>query len=125
MGEKVQGRVDTQTADALERMVEDGVADNESEALRRALHLGLAEDGYLDGKESETDLRQTARSLGFVLAMVGSVFVGLALFGPLRIRLLAITPWVMAVGCYGLDRILVYYEPSLSARLGLLGGEKV
>jgi len=125
MAEVRSVRLDKQQIEALSRMEGDELADNQTEALRRVIDAGLAEHGYLDGREADTDLRQTARSIGFVFAMVGAFAVGLAFFGPLTSRLLAFTPWVMSLGCYALDRGLKHYEPSVSARLGLLGGERV
>lgn len=117
-------RLEKQQIEAIEKMEEVGLADNKSEAHRNALTAGLTQFGMLNGGSCDTRLRQTARQFGFGFAMIGAFVVGLAYFGGLNSRVLAITPFIMSLACYGLDKALAAYEPHVSTRLSEIMGIK-
>lgn len=103
--------------DGLKEMVESGHADNRSEALKMTMQSGFREYGVVSHTSTDTRLRETARRLAFGFAMVGAVVLGLTYFGSIEARLLGIVPWMMALGCYGVDRGLGQVEPAVSNRL--------
>jgi len=122
MGKPKSIRLENRQEEALSEMVDEDFADNESEALRVALNIGLTNLGVLNGAATDTPLRRVARHAGFGLACIGAFIVGLTYFGELTWRLLAVVPFLMSLACYGIDRALAVYEPDVSNAIGRLFG---
>lgn len=111
-------------------MVEDDEADNDSEALRTALNIGLSELGYAKGFNDTTDtrLRAWARRFADAFGLLGLMWIGVTLFLPVRFRIYAAGPFAASLACIALDRGLESLEPHVSNRLNgiattLLGGD--
>jgi hypothetical protein len=122
MADRKTIRLEKRQIEALSDMVDDDFADNESEALRVALNIGLTKLGVLNGAATDTSLRRIARHTGFGLACIGAFVVGLTYFGAVTWRLLAVVPFLMSMTCYAIDRVLAVHEPSVSNAIGRLFG---
>lgn len=112
-------------------MVDDNEADNDSEALRTALNIGLGELGYSKGyaDNHDTQLRAWARRFADAFGLLGLMWIGVTMFLPVGLRIYAAAPFAASVACIALDRGLAAVEPQVSRRLStiattLLGGEK-
>lgn len=124
MGEHKSVRLEKKQLDAISEMAEDGVADNESEALRNALDVGLHEYGYLNGGTQDTLLRQLTRRVGDAFGLLGILWLGVTFVYPIELRAFAIPIFLVALGLYGLDRLLAGFEPGVSKRLSNLQKSK-
>lgn len=117
-------RFTTEQWDAIQEMVEEGLADNPSEAVDMVMNVGLTQYGKLYGGTYDSSLRQYVRLAGYGTACMGVFAVALTFFMSLELRLFATIPWVMAVTFYSLDKGLARVEPHVSRRMGLLEREK-
>jgi hypothetical protein len=129
MPDKVSVDLEKGQKGAFEKMEERGDADNQSEAMRRCINIGLAELGYLHGDprdvDGETPLRTVARRFADAFALVGLILVGFTFVYPLGLRAIAAFPFAASLGCYGIDRVLATYEPAVTRRLAaIFGSEK-
>ena len=125
MAKRVTVRLENGQKHAFEEMERDGAADSQSEALRRALNVGLAELGYLNGQNRDTRIRMVARRFADAFALLGVLLLGTTFWLPLEIRMYVVAPFAMALACWGLDRFLEGHEPAVSNRLaGLFTGER-
>lgn len=124
MGETLSGHVDTDQVEAIQEMVEAGEADNQSEAIRRALRVGLSEMGYHNGVRTDTQLRTVARRFRDAFLLLGVLWVGVSFWLPIGWRSLAAAPVAAGLACHVIDRGLARREPDVSNRLrALVGGE--
>lgn len=120
MGVQTTANLESGQKKALEQMVEDEVADTQSEALRRTLNIGLADLGYLNGTpvdNGDTRLRAAARRFTDAFALLGVLLIGVTFFLPLEMRMFVIAPFGAALACHSIDRALASYEPAVSRRL--------
>lgn len=125
MGEQKNAWLERHQLEQIDKMVKDGVADNDSEAVRTALDAGLAELGYLSGNGSaRTRLRWAVRELARLFTYLGLGWLAATLLFPVEFRLYAVGWFVVALAFLGADRVLADVEPWVSRRLiGLVGGE--
>lgn len=128
MGEVKSVKLENRQLDGIEAIQEDGAADNQSEALRNALDVGLRELGYYNGHTSDTRLREIARRFRDAFALLGLMWIGVTMFLPASLRVFAFAPFAASLACIALDRGLATVEPRVSNRLnalavGLLGGD--
>jgi len=131
MCDRVTVRLENKQTDGLEAMTENGDADNDSEALRTALNIGLGELGYLKGHSDnkDTQLRAWAQRFADAFGLMGLMWVGVTLFLPVGFRVYAIGWFAASLACIAVDRGLAALEPQVSRRLNgiatsLLGGDK-
>lgn len=126
MGDRVTVRLESGQKDAFEEMTRNGDADNDSEALRRSVNVGLAELGYLNGCQvKDTNLRVTARRFRDAFALLGVFMVGLTFWLPLELRAFAAAPFAASLGCWGLDRALEGRTFEVTHQIGrLFGGDR-
>lgn len=124
MGDTVATRLDNQEIEAIEDMIESGVADNQAEALRQVAHTGFVELGYINGeRREETALQKLTHESARALAYVGIGWLIVTWLLPVTFRLPAALVLVVAVGLLAFERVLEEYEPGVSRRLfGWYGG---
>jgi len=109
MAEVKSARLTRPQLDAIEAMVEDGTADNASEALRVAVDSGLVEMGYRGGVEpTSTDpypgVRAAARRFRDAFVLLTVMWVGVSFWLPLELRIYAVAPFGAAVASDTVDR---------------------
>jgi hypothetical protein len=124
-------RLSRRQQDSIEAMTESGEADNQSEALRTAIDVGLHELGYRGGKpvdNSPAGLQMAARRFRDAFALLGVMWVGLSFVMPLELRALAIVPFASSLACVGIDQAVESWgDPLASLRRSEAvadGGEK-
>jgi hypothetical protein len=124
MGDTVATRLDNQEVEAIEDMIESGMADNQAEALRQVAHTGFVELGYINGeKKEETTLQKLARESARALIYVGVGWLLLGWMFPVSFRAPAAAVVVAGAGLLAFERVLEEYEPGVSRRLfGWYGG---
>lgn len=125
MAEHFGVRLERRQINAIEKMEDNGDADNQSEALRTALDAGLAELGYHNGSKRDTRLRALTRRFADAFALLALFWVGMTFLFPMGFRMFAIPVFVISLALYSLDRLLASHEPAVSKRLVrfLNGGE--
>lgn len=120
-------RLESKQLAALSDMAEGDEADNESEALRAALNVGLSELGYYNGTgDPDGAIKHLARRFADAFALVGLILVGLTYWYPLGLRMVVAAPFAASIACYTLVRVLDAYELGVSERIQRLfpGGER-
>jgi len=124
MAETKSARFSREQTEAIEDMVEKGLADNQSEAHRMLVNAGMHEYGYANGGYSETALKRICGELAKAFMLVGIVLVGVTYFYPVSFRILAIGPLVSSGFLFAVESVLESHEPKVSNKIkGLLGGE--
>jgi len=109
MAEVKSARLTRPQLDAIEEMVDEGRADNASEALRVAVDSGLVEMGYRGAAASDTDdtypgVRAAARRFRDAFVLLGVMWLGVSFWLPLELRIYATGPFAAAVACDGIER---------------------
>lgn len=128
MADRKTVRLENRQLAALSDMEEDEAADTESEALRTALNVGLAELGYYNGTgRSDGTLIQITHRLADAFALLGLMLLGVTWWYPLGLRMFVVAPFGASIACYLVARGLERYDVAVSDRLrGLFaGGERV
>jgi hypothetical protein len=123
MAERKSVRLEKQQLDAIEDMVDRGIADNASEAHRELLNAGKREYGYKNGNFTDTALKSFVTRLSWLLTVAGLVGLAFTFAYPVAARLPSFAVLIGGVGCYGLSQVLEEYEPRVSKRLKGLFGE--
>jgi len=124
MAETKSARFSREQTEAIEDMVDKGLADNQSEAHRMLVNAGMHEYGYSNGGYSETALKRICGELAKAFLLVGVVLVGVTYFYPITFRVLAVGPIVSGLFLLGVESVLENVEPKVSNRIKrLLGGE--
>jgi len=123
MAEVKSVRLTRPQLDGIEEIVEDGRADNDSEALRVAVDSGLVEMGYRGPVESDDNdvypgVRAAARRFRDAFVLLGVMWLGVSFWLPLELRIYAVGPFAAAVACDGFDRGLSQWGHVLEARAG-------
>jgi Arc/MetJ-type ribon-helix-helix transcriptional regulator len=123
MAETKSARFSKEQVTAIEDMVEQGKADNQSEAHRMFVNAGMREYGYVGGALKETKLRWAVRETSKLCLYAGVVLLGLTWLYPVIFRLAPVGPIVAGLVLHGADRALGSVEPDVSNWLrGLVGG---
>lgn len=128
MAKQVNTRLERRQIDGIEAMESDGLADNQSEAHRLALDVGLSELGYATGATRQTWLVWFVNELSKVLVFLTVGWMGATLFFPVEFR--AVTMYLLAatLGVVGVGQALTRFEPRVSewmtSRMGQTKGEK-
>lgn len=125
MAEQIGVRVDNGHLEQLDEMQEAGDADSYSEAVRASSQVGLEEMGYRNGGKQNTHLRAITQRFADAFALLGVFWVGVTFLFPIGFRMWSIPIFVVALGLYGLDRLLKRHEPAVSRRISgwFNGGE--
>jgi hypothetical protein len=124
MAETKSARFSKAQTEAIEDMVEQGKADNQSEAHRMFVNAGMREYGYVNGGYTDTVLKQATHEAAKWFLVAGLVLVGVTYFYPVSLRLVAIGPIVSGLFLMGVERVLESHEPKVSNKIkGLFGGE--
>jgi hypothetical protein len=122
MAQQKNTRLERHQLQAIEDMVDRGIADNESEAHRMLLNAGKREYGYKNGGYTDTMLRLATFRVGVLLAIAGIVGLAFTFAYPVSARLPSFAVLVVGAGLYGVSSVLERHEPQVSQRLkGLLG----
>lgn len=122
MAETKSARFSKEQIDAIEDMVEQGRADNQSEAHRMFVNAGMREYGYVNGGMKETKLRWAVRETSKLCLYAGILLLGLTWLYPVIFRLAPFGPIVAGLVLHGADRALGSVEPDVSNYLrGLIG----
>jgi len=123
MAETKSARFSKEQVTAIEDMVEQGKADNQSEAHRMFVNAGMREYGYVNGALKETKLRWEVRETSKLCLYAGVLLLGLTWLYPVIFRLAPWGPIVAGLVLHGADRLLGNVEPDVSNWLrGLVGG---
>lgn len=124
MAETRGARFNREQVQAIEDMVDKGIADNQSEAHRMLVNAGMHEYGYTNGGYSETALKTVCGEMAKLFLVSGLILVGVTYFYPVQLRLLAVGPIVSGLFLMGVERVLESHEPKVTNALrGLIGGE--
>lgn len=122
MAQRRSTRLEKQHLDAMEDMVERGLADNESEAHRMLLTDGMRQYGYKNGGlETDSGLANAFGTVGWIFAIVAFTWLGTTFFWPINLRMPALGFALASVLAFGLERVLREYDGDLR---WLAGGEK-
>lgn len=109
----------------VDKMEENGDADNASEAVRDAIEHYGQELGYTNGEKRDTYLRWLFGRMAWAFIYVGVGAVAVLYFLPIGFRLAAVGPFLGGLVCLVAERVLAAHEPQVTNSLkGLLGGEK-
>lgn len=121
MAKTIGARADKEHREALERLVEHGDADSQSEALRQTSQAELARRGYLNGTQLDTPLRQTFREFSRLFVYGGFAWLGISVLWAVQIRLGGVFMLAIGLLMYAIDQSLGTVEPAVTDRLtGLL-----
>jgi len=124
MAERKSVRLEKHQLDAIEDMVERGIADNESEAHRMCLNAGKREFGYENGHYTDTTLKRTVYTVASLLTVAGVTGLVFTFAYPVPARLPSFSVVIVGGVLFGVHRLLQSHEPKVSKRLKrLLGGE--
>jgi len=124
MAERKSVHLEQHQLEAIEDMVNRGLADNESEAHRILLNEGKRGYGYKNGSYSDTVLKSVCGEMSKLFLLAGVVLVGVTYFYPVSLRLVALGPIISGLFLLGVERILESHEPKVTNTLrGLIGGE--
>jgi len=125
MAERKSVRLEKQQLDAIEDMVDRGIADNESEAHRMCLNAGKREFGYKNGHYTDTRLKDWLTQGAYLLTMAGLVGLAFTFAYPVGARIPSFAVIVVGVSIQAFVVPAVEKrEPKISKRLkGLLGGD--
>lgn len=106
MAERRSVHLEKRQREAIQDLVERGVADNASEAHRLFVNAGMQEYGYVNGDRREDTLSGVARELGKWLAVFGAAFLAFSLFWPVEVRMWVVFFAFASVACYGAAEVL-------------------
>lgn len=122
MGDRKSLRFENHQLNGAESMVDDGVADNTSEAIRMTVNSGLAEYGYISGERTETESTGAWRAILQELARLFA-YSGLA-YGTVAatFRVPALLWWVLlllagSLCCIAMSQYADRYGFGLGRRL--------
>jgi len=123
MGEVLKTRAEREQHQVVEDMIDRGIADSESEALRRLIDAGAREYGYSAASYRDTGLRRVTRRVGWGFAIAALLWFGATLLLPVGYRLPGFGAAFASLAAFAIDRGLGRVEPGLSDRLrGFLPG---
>ena len=117
MAETKGARLTRRQIDAIDDMVERGVADNESEALRSLVDEGMRVHGYRAGRNGNTKLKTMSKELAKLFSYAGMAWLAFFWAFPVGFRLPGVLVLIAAMGMIGTYLVLDKYEPAVSARL--------
>lgn len=123
MAQRQRIYLEKQQRDAIDDVLDDGEADNESEAARTLINAGMAKLGYgTTNHHTDTPLKQLAAEFGRAFAWIGIGWLAFTFSAPVEWRLGAVFAFAAAFGCTGLYVVLEKHEPKVSNSLKRLIG---
>lgn len=124
MAQVKSARFTKEQEEAMEDMVERGMADNSSEAHRMLVNAGMREYGYENGEYTDTFLKLAVNRIGWLFGIAGLVGLAFTLTYPVPTRMPAFALVIVSFLCFAMYGVLDAKEPGVTRWLsGLLGGE--
>jgi hypothetical protein len=125
MAQVKSARFTKEQEQAIEDMVERGMADNESEAHRMFVNSGMREYGYQNGGYTNTALKGFVARGAWLLTVAGLVGLAFTFAYPVPARVPSFAVLVVGVVLFPVREWLDSREPDVSNKLrALFGGEK-
>ena len=125
MAQVKSARFTKEQEEAIEDMVERGMADNESEAHRMLVNSGMREYGYQNGSYADTALKSFVTRAAWLLTVAGLVGLAFTFAYPVPARIPSFAVLVVGVVLFPIREWLESREPDVSNKLkGLVGREK-
>jgi hypothetical protein len=109
MGDPTTVRLDADHQNALDEMIDEGHADNQSEALRQTSRSQLVQEGYFTGS-GESYWTLLLRRVGYAFMYAGVGVVAVFYFLPAPFRITAVAPLISGLVCLGASRAIEEYQ---------------
>jgi hypothetical protein len=125
MAERQQVYLDKDHRDAIQHLVDDGQADNPSDAAKQLIRDGADRRGIWNGPNSvtRTGLKRLASEFTRAFTWIGVAILAVTIFYPVEYRLPAVFAFFAALGCSALYVAVEEYEDALDRALRQLKKE--